>query len=552
MKTELLAYLCIISVLISACATNNTKKESKENSPKDSVQESSVSVSSESENVASISNIDNSEHTTYHKQIYDGQYITITLESIYHDHINFSVESKLKNNKIKVSLDSVALDGLVPPESYSDTSFPEIGPGETVSADINADINYTEHKYLSTTFVVFNDEGAGIESNCVVNFNIGSNKNIEYKEPEETLIYDSAPLSIFYVGAEDTGIRLRTKNKLETALSVAYDTPFQINGKDIGEYSSVRTIPPCSTMDYYIYVKEFDPDYTPSSVKSFSCTGNYYSDSNRDEFSITSETEVSPYYELTKNGSDTSNNDHNTEHSLTEQEAPSSNITSTYDNTKESEDDTDADNDPIPKEEDLSTISITERSFREACSLTVSDCIKKRNKYGNGYDYYYKGLPLLSEDVSWIEDPLNKDGTINQGAIYRKLAKVMQGIKIGLADYTDFSTYVIGFVPKTKDEFLDYTEDLYSFIVMENEFESIMKKFETLKTVNGKYNYAYFESGKFDPSSSSFEFEISNVTECAEELKIKEEMLGYILAFLEEYGPDTEFSGNSFTFSYRQ
>ena len=52
-------------------------------------------------------------------------------------------------------------------------------------------------------------------------------------------------------------------------------------------------------------------------------------------------------------------------------------------------------------------------------------------------------------------------------------------------------------------------------------------------------------SGTFDYAGRNFDFTISDLTVAADELGITEEMLGYIFAFLDEYGTKTEFDGNS-------
>ncbi len=65
-----------------------------------------------------------------------------------------------------------------------------------------------------------------------------------------------------------------------------------------------------------------------------------------------------------------------------------------------------------------------------------------------------------------------------------------------------------------------------------------MKKFEKLKSINGSFNH----------SSKKYNFTINDTSDCAKELGISEEGLGYILAMLDEYAPKTSFSGNSYTF----
>ena len=173
------------------------------------------------------------DYTEYNVLIYESQYVAITLVSLYHDHMAFTVESKMKNNNIDVYLETVALDGLVSPETYSETSWQEVKPGETLDFQINTALNYTDHKYLSASFEIFDDTGTGVESISISNFDIGDKiwppaqgasksgncsknllqgggtENTEFEEPDEILAYDSSTLTIYYVGAEGNGIRLR-------------------------------------------------------------------------------------------------------------------------------------------------------------------------------------------------------------------------------------------------------------------------------------------------------------------------------------------------------
>ena len=193
---------------------------------------------------------------------------------------------------------------------------------------------------------------------------------------------------------------------------------------------------------------------------------------------------------------------------------------------------------------------ITEKYYKTASSLTVSDLLKTRKPFGNGYDYCYnndENMLLVPKDVEWIENPLNKDGTVEDGAVYRKIAYVLTGIDAGFANYKNFAKYMLGYTPDTKEDFLKHIDDLKSYIVAANSLEPVMKRFESLKSVSGDFNYQYKDSGDFDALNSSFDFTISDVTECAEELDISEEMLGYILSMLNEYGTETTFNKNSCT-----
>ena len=70
--------------------------------------------------------------------------------------------------------------------------------------------------------------------------------------------------------------------------------------------------------------------------------------------------------------------------------------------------------------------------------------------------------------------------------------------------------------------------------------QNIMKKFESSSVVNGEFDYESNTIGKYNIT-------ISNLSECAKEMQISEEMLGYIIAFLSEYTDDITFENNTCT-----
>lgn len=281
---KMITLLMMISLLFSACGAAT-----------DSSQLATGNSGQIAEDTSDVAPVDSSEHTDYNKLLYESQYVSITLDALYRDRMEFTVESKMQNNKCSVNLETIALDGLVSPTSYSETSWLELNPGDKTKATINTELNYTEHKYLSAFFEVFNDEGNGVEEISVVNYELGEKENIEYAEPQEILAYDSATLSIFYVGPDENGIRLRAKNKRDRAVHMVLDAPYKVNDEDVGEYTNASPIPPNATSDYYVNVKEFNADYSPDSVSSFSSTGRTYDGQDIDVFSISSSKEVEPY-----------------------------------------------------------------------------------------------------------------------------------------------------------------------------------------------------------------------------------------------------------------
>ncbi|MEY8338906.1 hypothetical protein AALB16_12955 [Lachnospiraceae bacterium 62-35] len=166
--------------------------------------------------------------------------------------------------------------------------------------------------------------------------------------------------------------------------------------------------------------------------------------------------------------------------------------------------------------------------------------IKKNKLTESPFGHYkYKDITILNEDREWIDSTLNTDGIADQGTLYRSFAKILVGFSMG-NNWEGYAEHVIGFIPGSKEEFEPYVQNAMEFIVMdENPLEYVMRKFESLASVEGSFNHA----------GRKYSFYISNLSECAAELKISEEMLGYILAMLDEYGQNVSFDGNSYTLS---
>lgn len=183
-------------------------------------------------------------------------------------------------------------------------------------------------------------------------------------------------------------------------------------------------------------------------------------------------------------------------------------------------------------------ISATYSAYITATTLKKANLKKENSTLGTKY-YYNNDLPLLSEDVEWIENPINKEGTVNQGAIYRKLAKLLEGYAFHMNNGSSYSKYIFG-DSVSIDEFGQYATIVSEFITNEDSLYYVLKKFESLECVEGNFDYA----------NNIWYFSVANLTQCAEEMQISEEMLGYIFAMLDEYAPTITFDGNSCTFEF--
>lgn len=151
--------------------------------------------------------------------------------------------------------------------------------------------------------------------------------------------------------------------------------------------------------------------------------------------------------------------------------------------------------------------------------------------------YKFKDYPISKDSVSKIDGEL----VVNQGAMYEEIAG-------GLALYCDFGLsqsldetffqILIG-SGNEPENWNELANDLYSFILLDGTEKEIISKLETLDCVNGTFDY----------DVRSYSFEISDLEMAASDLHISQEMLGYVLAKLNEYTDDIVFDGNSITCS---
>lgn len=81
------------------------------------------------------------------------------------------------------------------------------------------------------------------------------------------------------------------------------------------------------------------------------------------------------------------------------------------------------------KKEDLkeTKTSDVEIAYNKACALTIGDLDRKINSFTGTQRYYYNGLIIQPEDEEWLNSSLNKEKTLNQGALYRTIANYLDG-----------------------------------------------------------------------------------------------------------------------------
>lgn len=194
------------------------------------------------------------------------------------------------------------------------------------------------------------------------------------------------------------------------------------------------------------------------------------------------------------------------------------------------------------------TISLglsTYETYTEMVNLNVED--DSIAVYLNKY-YYYRNedskIPLLSEDIEWINNSLNKDKTIEQSALYRKLATLIEGYKVGFNNGQDYADFIFADVPSSKSEIKREFNRISKFFATENYFQSIIKALKKCQSVEGEYKI------NSNVRKCKVNFTIISCKKCAEELGISEECLGYMLAALEDYAPKTSFDGDTYRCKY--
>ena len=179
--------------------------------------------------------------------------------------------------------------------------------------------------------------------------------------------------------------------------------------------------------------------------------------------------------------------------------------------------------------------SAVQEAYNAATTLTVDQL--SRDSLGG---YRFQDMSIVEQDRDWIEDPLNKNGTVEKGALYRTLATGIEGFSF--ISYNQWRGSIVpvlfGFEkPATKDELAPYIDNAATFIVLEGPLKSVMNRLAALSCVEGT----------IDTSAGVYQFTITDLQKAAEEMQITEQTLGYILAMVEEYGPTTSFSGNTYT-----
>lgn len=182
--------------------------------------------------------------------------------------------------------------------------------------------------------------------------------------------------------------------------------------------------------------------------------------------------------------------------------------------------------------------STVESAYNEACNLSIDDLERKTSSMTGTVFYNYNGLIIQPEDSEFLTANWNTDKCLDKGALYRSVASYLEGFFSKLNNGSDYSELLCGKECSSREEFKPYAENASEFIVSSKPIVPIMKALEKVSCVSGEFDYD-------NDNMSEYDFVIADLTACAEELKISEKMLGYILANLSEYTATITFDGNS-------
>lgn len=496
MKSRIKTLLALMLVgTLTACGSAGASNGNEEQKPEETVVEIYEEEAATSGEAFSIE-----------KQIYSDDHIDLTCKEIRGDGIVFECNNKTPRD-ILLNFD-IALDGILQ-SMWSDVSESTVLTGETkefmyYSQDV---ISNPEHETITIAGMGF-VEGSEYMSFDVVDFNIGGASNPDILT-NGTSIYESDSIDMEFVGLFAQGIEFKISNKTEQALSFFVDD-IMMNG-DVNGYGSAFSMPAHSEGICRHYVTNYVENFNGDDIKTF--TGKI--STNLPEQGTVTLCELSYDNE-----------------SITSQRITQG--LSAADN-----DESEPVTEPATETESVQEekVSATQAAFEAATTMTKADLTGEKGKWK------YKGILLTTEDCEWIDSNMNKSGTVEAGAIYRKVGYLLEGFDIKVNNGKDYCDLVFGVPFESRDALVPYVENMKDFYSEEYPIVSIMKKLNKMSTVTGDFDFDYGKLGKYSVS-------IKDTTACADELMISEKMLGYTLAMLTEYAADVQFEGNSCTINY--
>ena len=183
------------------------------------------------------------------------------------------------------------------------------------------------------------------------------------------------------------------------------------------------------------------------------------------------------------------------------------------------------------EEEHTKQIQEISAAYHEALDLTLDDLIGEK----------FHGIELLPEDIEDASAIYNKTNAINQGAMYRSVAKKLSGFDMfGYGNWgnSDICEVVFGIPkPNTREELEPLMKSATTIIIDDdNPGKAILRRLSKSPFFEGTINETtLYES----------DFSITDLLGLKEELQISSEMLGFIFAQLNEYALEFSFDGNT-------
>ena len=152
---------------------------------------------------------------------------------------------------------------------------------------------------------------------------------------------------------------------------------------------------------------------------------------------------------------------------------------------------------------------------------------------------YRELVRLLPKDSDWIDNPRNKEHSVEEGAFYDAMAACLSCFSLG-NDWTYYGPIILGYKPESKSDFAELVDDLSSFICTEYPGAALIQKFLTLETVESSVD-----------DNEVYTFQIADLPACAAELGISEEMLAYIFGVMHDLGGDISFTDGACTIQFK-
>lgn len=175
--------------------------------------------------------------------------------------------------------------------------------------------------------------------------------------------------------------------------------------------------------------------------------------------------------------------------------------------------------------------SDTQKYYDIAVNLTKDDCTVDSLgslKYGD---------IVLNSQYTGLDSMFSDGENIERSCIYLTLQGCLTFFSMGNSWQT-YMPYIMSDVPKSKEECADYVNEFLTWMTDSWFAPSCFEKFNTLSCV------------EISEKDNVYICNISDIAKCAKELNISEEMLGYIIAALEDSGTTTRFNGNHCEIEY--